>query len=150
MAQSARELRIKLVDVRNNLTDIVGDALVDNKEAVTGYVKSQLYNEGIDKDGKPIQPPYSFATVEIKRKKGQRNNWVTFYDTGETYNKMYVDRKGDTVDIKSTSVNYPKLLAKYGDRPFGLTDENKRALWVSTIRSIVVQQIAQRTGVKTG
>lgn len=148
--QGLRETLDKWRRVEQNFTDIVYASMERNEESVTEYNRRQLNEEGIDKFGQEITPAYSFATVAIKRQKGQEANFVTLRDTGSLQRGLFLRRNGDSFDIESKDSKFSDIVKKYGDEVFGLTSESKRQLWIGVLKSDVVKVIAGLTGAKYG
>lgn len=148
--QGLRETLNKWRRVETNLTDIVYASMEANEDSVTEYNRRQLNEEGIDMFGAAITPAYTFATVAIKKQKGQEANHVTLRDTGSLQRGLFLKRNGDNFDIESRDSKFADIVKKYGDEVFGLTSESKRQLWVGVLKSDVVKTIAQMTGAKYG
>lgn len=145
-----RQMQQRFQTVINTFDDIVFDAMQKNEESVTEYNRRQLNEEGIDKFGAAITPAYSFATVAIKRQKGQEANHVTLRDTGSLQRGLFIKRNGDSFDIESRDSKFSDIVKKYGDEVFGLTSESKRQLWVGVLKSDVVKAIARITKTEYG
>lgn len=96
--------------------------LTDN---IIGRNQNQLQEFGIDSEGRPLEPPYSFKTVGIKREKGQEFNHVTLKDTGVFYDSMFISTSDSGLKFDGdTQKDDNDLRDKYGDDILGLTDEN--------------------------
>lgn len=84
---------------------------------------SQQYDFGERSDGTKISPPYSPATIAIKRKKGQPTNRVTLRDTFAYQKEFYIIYLKDGFEIKSSDWKNDMLAMKYGAKILGLQDE---------------------------
>lgn len=97
----------------------------------------QLYNKGIDSQGKSLGS-YSPFTVKEKIKKGQPTDRVTLKDTGEFYKSFQIDLSGDDIIIEADTIKIAwdgaqDLLDIYGDDILGLTNRSLDKL-INTIR----------------
>ncbi len=124
-------------------TVTIGDYLLQVRAAIAGLPKEvtaiiernkaeildlnrydQLYEEGIDSDGRLLKP-YSPTTVQYKRFFGQPYNRTTLFDKGDFYRGFDILQKPDTINIFSRDSKSSELVEKYGNI-FGLTTENER------------------------
>lgn len=84
----------------------------------------QLYNEGIDSDGRSLGE-YSPYTKEIKQKNGQPFDRITLKDTGAFYDSFKVIQTQDGLLIVANSIKEDtNLRDEFGNEIVGLTDEN--------------------------
>lgn len=116
-------------------------------EMMVSMMQERLFGTGTNSDGTEIRPFYTRYTQEIKEEKGQPYDRVTLKDTGAFYAAMYAEADGDKVVFGSTDektdedtgdifLTQERLEEKYGDRIFGLTEENKIETRAYTARSI--------------
>lgn len=83
----------------------------------------QLYNKGVDSDGKNLLP-YTPTTIFYKRQKGEVFNRTTLLDTGDFYKGFRIKITNGVLSIYSTDSKSIDLVEKYGNI-FGLTKENE-------------------------
>jgi hypothetical protein len=100
--------------------------LKENEATIIDLNLSQLSN-GQDSDGKPIEPPYTELTREIKREKGQPVDRVTLRDEGDFYRGFFMSDDFPMV-FDSKDWKTDKLTDKYGSEIFGLNKENQGRL----------------------
>lgn len=116
-------------------------------EMMVRMVQERLFDTGKDADGNDLRPFYTRYTQEIKEAKGQPYDRVTLKDTGAFYAAMYAEADGDSVIFGSTDekrdedtgelfLTQERLEEKYGERIFGLTEENREVTRAYTARAI--------------
>lgn len=107
------------------LDSIIRQALEESESAVIELnIYSQLYDEGIRSDGKPVRPKYVKNTIKIKQKLNQPTDRVTLRDTGNFHESFLIIFEDDSFYITSTDSKTQDLVKKYGKKIFGLTEEN--------------------------
>jgi hypothetical protein len=110
---------------------VIREVLQDNKEIVLEMnSEEQLFEKGIDRFGVKISSfaPYSPATLQIKRLKGQPTNRVTLRDEGDFHFSFFIEFTSDGFEIKASDWKAANLVSGYGESILGLTDENFRDL----------------------
>lgn len=118
------------------IDSIIRQALEENESAVIGLnIYTQLYDEGIRSDGKPVKPDYHPNTIQIKleRDPPQPTDRVTLRDTGNFHESFVIVFEEDSFYITSTDSKTEKLTSRYGKKIFGLTEEN----WTKIIKQYV-------------
>jgi hypothetical protein len=80
--------------------------------------------QGYGSDGKAIKPFYTEYTKLAKGLKGQPSEFVTLYDEGDFYAGFEVNNTKNGLEFGSTDEKTPDLLDKYGQRIFGLDNDN--------------------------
>ena len=102
------------------------------------YNKEQLEKKGIRSDNTQVQPPYTPLTVKIKRSKGQTTSHVTLQDKGDFYKGFYIMYQKDRFQLYSSDGKTQKLIKKYGENIFGLTDDNITAMiWADLYNALL-------------
>lgn len=138
-------LQKNLVKLKNGgLESIIQSSVEkDKEEAIELNTQSQLFNKGIDANGKRIKPAYAKTTISIKKRKGQPTNRVTLKDTGDFYDDTDLDAgKKDFVMINFNE-KFPKLIDKYGGAIMGLTEQSKAQFSVA-LKSTILKQIKRK------
>lgn len=102
--------------------------------------ESQLYERGIDADGKSLGE-YSPVTIEIKKVKGQPTDRVTLKDEGDFHRGFFATTDKFPVVFGSSDPKADMLEDTYGNI-FGLTTDNKRA-FVDDIKPHIVDNCGQ-------
>lgn len=110
-------------DMFNNIRRIVDQydyILIDMN------VQDQLYERGIDRNGKALsdEHPYKPMTIEFKMAKRQPYDRVTLRDEGDFHSSFKIDARHNDFEIYATDIKTLMLAEKYGDEIFGLTNEN--------------------------
>jgi hypothetical protein len=106
---------------------------------------SQLYDEGITIEGVKIESfePYSPFTVSIKRGIGQPFDRVTLKNEGDFHESFYLERTGDGVKVWAKDGKTRKLVARYGEDIFGLTEMNIQELAEEYIRPMLLKKLME-------
>ena len=104
---------------------VIEEALMEEDELIRINTDDQLF-EGINADGVAIADyqPYTPYTKTLKEAKGQPTGRVTLFDTGDFYKGFKFDKVGTKIYPDSTDSKTERLVKKYGEQIFGLTDEN--------------------------
>lgn len=127
------EMKGKIQTLQSSIIAIAGEAMLDNKEAITSLVVQQQYEQGIGGDGVPLKP-YTPAYRRRKQKLGVLQDHTDYNLTGKMHTEMDLTVEGDIYDINSTTqVNGYTLsdLLKNRDtsKSFDLTEDNKKKAW---------------------
>lgn len=133
----------KLKTVRTGLEDIAIEVIEESEEDIVQLNLDQL-NEGVTADGSDIQPEYTPFTVRIKKRKNQPFDRVTLKDTGDFYSKVFVKPFGNQFQISSDDPKTAMLVKKYGDKIFGLTEQNKHDLAEIILKPRFIEKLKQR------
>lgn len=87
--------------------------------------QEQLYEQGADSKGNPLEP-YSRLTMQIKRRKGQRYDRTTLKDTGKFYKSFRIIVESDGFVITANGQKGDQnLFDRYGIDILGLNDVNQ-------------------------
>jgi hypothetical protein len=125
-------------------------------EKVLNKNRRQLYEEGIDKDGKALEVYEGSiggfggrAYYEEKQRKNPRtasNPSFDLKDTGATYESLTLDFQAEEYSI-TPHTDYIQNVA--GPDDFGLTQQSKEEYWSETLKSGMVDKLAEATGCTT-
>lgn len=138
--------RLKKINVQEEFAA----SLEKNKAVAIQMNQDQLYEKGIKADGTPTGE-YAASTKKRKERKGQKTEFVTGHDTGEMYKDMFLDVRTDEYVMDSADpIATPHFTKQFGDKVFGLTDENKSILGKEYIQPDMVHSIAEKTGMGYG
>ena len=97
----------------------------DNDQKAIDYnVDDQLFERGITATGKAVGE-YSMLTKKIKAAKNQRYDHVTLRDTTNFHDSFFLQADRFPLMLDARDWKKSKLIEKYGNDIFGLTDENK-------------------------
>lgn len=125
-------------------TTAIKEAVLENEAIILDMnTQDQLFEKGIDADGISIMSvqPYTARTVTIKSLKGQPTNRVTLRDEGDFHRSFYLEYYEEGIFITAADDKAEKLAFKYGDRIFGLTEENKSILAKQYILPFLIEQL---------
>lgn len=115
----------KLEGVRDTLIETIADTIKMNEGTILELnFGDQLYDEGMDRNGVPLRPPYAPRTIRYKRKKGQPTNRVTLRDTGRFHESFYIEYRPDSFLINAKDAVTPHLKERYGPAILGLADQS--------------------------
>lgn len=102
---------------------ILIDLVKDNEKAVFQMNVDQLYS-GVDAEGKEISPAYKPSTIKRKKKKGDPHDRVTTRDEGDHHESIFAEYRTDEFELDAADFKRKYLVKKYGDKLYGLTEEN--------------------------
>lgn len=117
---------------------VISEAKQFEPEILDWNTEEQLFNQGQDATGQPIQPPYRPFTIMVKRQKGQPTDRVTLRDTGAFHRSFRVDWQPDEFRINATDGKTGKLTQAYGPEIFGLDDAGQQEL-IDMLREPVIE-----------
>jgi hypothetical protein len=126
---------------------VIEEAMSETADIIGDYNAEQMFR-GIEATGGPITPAYTFATVAIKKQKGQPSDRVTLKDTGAFYQGIYAQVSVDRLEIGSNDGKTTALMNKYGAEIFGLSDTFKREYLRENLGPVLRQKITSLTGLK--
>lgn len=102
------------------------------RDALLDMERERLFR-GERADGTPISPQYAPSTKADKVRHGLPSDMVTLFDTGSFYAGFTAENDGGEVLFSSKDAKTEKLIEKYGDGIFGLTDEDRRAARMGSV-----------------
>ena len=125
------ERRLKLL--RGGLyVEIIGKVLSKKKSAIIQYNRDQLLN-GARADGSFLRE----YTKELY--KGGSHNRVILRDTWAFHNSFFVEVKKDKMELSAKDVITNTLISEYGDKIFGLSQDNLNLLVNEMIPEIRIE-----------
>jgi hypothetical protein len=122
-----------------NPIEAAGSAMLQEREQIIAINTEQLYEQGKDSEGVELSAYRWREYAEYKRDRRGRSI-VDLYDTGAFQSRFNLRVEDGLYEINSSDDKTPKLVAKYGAKIFGLTDEGKVTAW-KIIRPDFVQQL---------
>ena len=134
-AKAAKELQIqkllRLLFSDNDIQELVIELNTEN----------QLLEKGIDSQGKSlvsIGGAYAFATVAIKKRKGQETDFVTLKDTGAFYESFEVVPGKTSFTIEANTFKQGvDLQDRWGEDIVGLTEQSRDILIFNLIPLLI-------------
>lgn len=127
------QLQERAIQAQANLGIAVGQILTNNEqigEQVVQLNKDQLYEFGEDarKQLLPLYRSIYYADMKAELRGGRE--LTDLFLTGAFQDGFYLVVDGDTYYITSNDSKTQKLIEKYGENIFGLTDENKQVVYL--------------------
>lgn len=120
-------------------------SIIDNtSQELIALNQSQLFDKGVNADNEELQP-YTFLTEFYKREKNQPFDRTTLKDTGDFYRGFNIKTSNQFIIFDSTDSKTADLENKYGNRIFGLTQENKTVYSFGVFYDNVKRYISQKT-----
>lgn len=141
-----RNLEYRLRSFKDSLPMLLEDIVRDKEDVIVSAIADdQLYRRGINGRGEKIMDymPYKPKTIQIKKKKGQPTTRVTLRDTGAFHESMFVVFDLEGFYVTASDEKTPKLIEKYGEEIFRLTDKNFTRIVRSHIRKELVKRLKQ-------
>ncbi len=124
-----------LKQIKSGLEKKAHQIIEDNEDAILDYNrKKQLFNKGIDSEGKKLTPQYAKSTKKRKKRKGLPTSRVTHFDTGEHYKNFKIETKNEYYKVfadTTTSKGFDladHLNERYGGKVYGLTKDNNNKI----------------------
>lgn len=115
----------RLKNFEDELYRVIRKAIENNEEFILALnYEDQLYDKGIDRDGKKLTPEYAESTKKYKKRKNQPTGRVTLRDENVFHRSFYIYYGPDNIEIMTTDPIEGVLTWRYGDEIIGLTDEN--------------------------
>ena len=138
-----RNLEYRLRAFKDNLPMYLEDIVRDKEDVIVSAIAdAQLYRRGINGRGEKIMSymPYTAKTIQNKKRKGQPTTRVTLRDTGAFHESMYVVFDSEGFYITASDEKTEKLVKKYGEEIFRLTNKN----FTRIVRSHIRKELAKR------
>ena len=133
MTDYLQQLQQRAITAQANIGFAAGRILQSNEEIGNQIVqlnKDQLYEFGEDAK-KQILPMYrSIYYADMKAEMRSGRELTDLFLTGSFQGGFYLVVDGDTYGITSDDSKTSKLIAKYGENIFGLTDDNKQIAYL--------------------
>ena len=139
-----RNLEYRLRAFKDNLPMYLEDIIHDKEDVIISAIADdQLYRRGINGRGEKIMSymPYTAKTIQNKKKKGQPTTRVTLRDTGAFHKSMFVVFDSEGFYVTASDEKTEKLVKKYGEEIFRLTDKNFTRIVRSHIRKELVKRL---------
>lgn len=138
------DLIAKLKSFEKELLEVIEKAIRDNEDFIIALnYEDQLYDKGIDRDGKKLNPPYAPSTIKRKKRKNQPTGRVTLRDENVFHRSFYIYYGPDNFQIMTTDPIEPFLICRYGDEILGLTDENLRYVLEQFIAPAIMKKMKE-------
>lgn len=144
------ELHRRVKSLNQTLKADVENIVRETSYEIEALNKQQLYNYGVDSDGKKLSPKYrnkSYATEKNRMNRRPGFGQPDGYLTGAWYKGFNVVVKNYSYSINSTDSKSPKLKAQYG-KVFGLTSINRRIYSKGVFYTAFKRHVNKKTGLK--
>lgn len=109
------------------------------EEAMDLNTESQLFDQGVDSKGRDLGE-YTPFTVQIKRAKGQKTDFITLKDEGDFYEGFFVKANKFPVVFDSRDSKKKKLVERFGKDIFGLTQQSVNELNEEYIKETIQEK----------
>ena len=139
-----RNLEYRLRAFKDNLPMYLEDIIRDKEDVIVSAIADdQLYRRGINGRGEKIMSymPYTAKTIQNKKRKGQPTTRVTLRDTGAFHKSMFVVFDSEGFYVTASDEKTEKLVKKYGEEIFRLTNKNFTRIVRSHIRKELVKRL---------
>lgn len=139
-----RNLEYRLRAFKDNLPMYLEDIVRDKEDVIVSAIADdQLYRRGINGRGEKIMSymPYTAKTIQNKKRKGQPTTRVTLRDTGAFHKSMFVVFDSEGFYVTASDEKTEKLVKKYGEEIFRLTNKNFTRIVRSHIRKELVKRL---------
>ena len=139
-----RNLEYRLRAFKDNLPMYLEDIIHDKEDVIVSAIADdQLYRRGINGRGEKIMSymPYTAKTIQNKKRKGQPTTRVTLRDTGAFHKSMFVVFDSEGFYVTASDEKTEKLVKKYGEEIFRLTNKNFTRIVRSHIRKELVKRL---------
>jgi len=123
---------------------LVADIVRDNEtEIVELNSQTQLYEQGINANGKKIASyrPYAPLTVKLKKLKGQPTNRVTLRDEGDFHESFFLEVSNTDFFIDASDSKTRELIEKYGEDVLGLTPQSLEQVRVGIVAPELIRRL---------
>lgn len=140
---SLEEIRDKYRALQSKLLGMVGEAMQQKSEVAADLVAGQLAM-GIKANGKESDFVYSDVTIAIKEGKtglASVTDHLTNYDTGESYQKLYMAVNGRTVTFGTKSDKEKEIDGRMDGLAFGLTDDSQEEFLKNHVHPLFIQDV---------
>lgn len=124
---SLQQLKSKVLNLKGKEVELAVMAIKDNEAVLPDFVASQLA-QGVMKDGKKSSFKYSPFTIAAKQGRSGLSGvteYLTNYDTGESYRKLYARTESDKIVFGTRSNKEEDISKRMRGKAFGLTPENR-------------------------
>ena len=141
---TVKDLQLKLQKLQGQETKLAIEAIMQNLDIAADLIARQL-SQGIMKDGKKSDYPYSPFTIAVKRGKSGIagiTSHLTNYDTGESYRQLYAKVKGFLIEFGTTTDKEEAISARMEGKAFGLSPDSGEE-WIRQFVQKSFNQIVQ-------
>lgn len=141
---SIRNLEYRLRAFKDSIPNML-ESIIREKESVivSAIANDQLFRRGINGKEQKIMSyaPYTARTIKNKIRKGQPATRVTLRDTGDFHKSMFVVFDNEGFYVTASDWKTEKLIKKYGELIFRLTDKNFTRIVRSHVRKEFIRRL---------
>lgn len=142
MIEAVQNMIDELKDFDRLRDQILLDLAKDRERQIIQMNITQLQS-GQSGEGSEIVPSYRPSTIERKKRRGQPYNKVTLEDEGDFHASFFVRYGDDFFELDSDDQKRVYLERKYGQKIYGLTDENTSRL-IASIREEFIGEFRRK------
>jgi hypothetical protein len=121
-----------------SIEDVVLELMKQHKGVLIRLNQDQLLLEGIDADGKKLAP-YRSENYAARKRLLNPAGVTDLRLTGKFYAGFFVTVEDFPLIFGSTDSKTDKLIEKYGEKIFGLTEESKRYFMDNYLKEALLQ-----------
>lgn len=134
-----KEIKDKVDLVRKGIEPETARIILQFEQQILDLIReSQLYNKGIDGNGKELKE-YVRITKILKSNKNQRIENTTLKDTGAFYRSFQTDYGSFQLEVFATDQKIGKLQKKYGEDIVSFTVASEQELSDKIIRPNLIK-----------
>ncbi|MGL6149135.1 MAG: hypothetical protein ACRC1V_11830 [Plesiomonas sp.] len=127
---TVKQMLERLEVYEGRVSELAEEAFNQSSEAAADLNASQLA-QGMKTDGSKTDYPYTPLTIALKRGKPGLSgvtSYLTNYDTGESYRKLYATADGGRIEWGTQTDKEDAIDERMDGMAFGLTSENMATL----------------------
>lgn len=128
-----------------DILDIVRETLLELGDTIITLNQFRLFDKSEDADGEPLEFYRSIAYSIIKNQINPSPGFgrPDLKDTGDFYRGFNLTVTEDEFEIDSTDEKSTMLKSKYGDKIFGLTNEELEAFSSEAFNKLFIEKVKQ-------
>mgnify|MGYP001168947865 FL=1 len=127
------------------ILEIIKVIVKDNaNEIIDLNTKDQLFRDGVNNNDQKLKPSYSNPYKKIKKALNQPTDRVTLRLTGDFHKSFFVNIGNESFRIDAKDKKTKHLVKRYGERVFGLTDDNVELFQELVVRPDLLKQLRRK------
>lgn len=133
---TVKQMLERLEVYKAQIAELAEQAFNINSKTAADLNASQLA-QGLKTDGEQSDYPYAPLTIAIKRGKPGLSgvtSYLTNYDTGESYRRLYAIANGGRIEYGTKTDKSEAISERMDGKAFGLTNENREEMLNQFVR----------------
>lgn len=142
---TVKQLIARLESLQGKEIDYASAAIQENEKTAADLVASQLA-QGIKSDGSAAVFSYAPFTIALKKRKAGLagiTDHLTNFDTGESYQKLYLKVEGDKIEFGTKTDKEASISDRMDGKAFGLNQDNKEEFIRQHVQPFFVKKIKE-------